>query len=450
MGNSQGGYILRKFLEGLDRKELLGFLDDYAKNDPKFANAVNVRFCDPEFDEELDKIKRAIGNALEGVSDYSVRDSWGNVSFETGDIYDEIGKRIEQGHIKLAFAETEMLYRELLNLFEYQGECEISMEAEYCIGFMSDIADAAVSEDDKAHIFRHCIMLSDIEDGKDYGADYEDKLLEIASKLVTLETRQELEDALACVEVRRFEESIKLIQLDIMRKFDGSSAVYEFINENLRYPKIREIAFASALSLNDFTEAEKLCVEAIAAETRNYGISPWLYKLYTVYEKAEKVNAMVETARKIVFLGDMKYYDILKSLLTEQGIWDNEYMGFIRDCETKMHSTGYMRVLAKEREFSLLLDQLKKDSSQVYEYGELLVKEYPTDIWIIFLKQINKEADAATKRSMYRDVCSHIMTFAKIGYHTDVINLALDLVTAYKHKPAFVDELNQLIVKTGQ
>jgi len=31
---------LRKLLEGLDRKELLDFLDDYAKNDPKFANAV--------------------------------------------------------------------------------------------------------------------------------------------------------------------------------------------------------------------------------------------------------------------------------------------------------------------------------------------------------------------------------------------------------------------------
>jgi len=66
---------LRKLLEGLNREELLDFMDDYAKSDPRFANAINVRFNDPRYDEELAKIKRAIDIALEGVNDYSSRDS---------------------------------------------------------------------------------------------------------------------------------------------------------------------------------------------------------------------------------------------------------------------------------------------------------------------------------------------------------------------------------------
>lgn len=239
---------MRKLLERLSREELLDFLDDYAKSDPRFANTVNVRFGKPGYDEELDKIKRVIDAALEGVNDYSARDSWGNVSFCTGDIISEIRTRIRQGHIRLAFAETVMLYRKLLNLFEYQGECEISMEADYCIKVMSDIADAATSDEDKAHIFKQCITLSDIEDGKDYGADYEDELLAVAAKLVTLENRSELEDALARVDVRRFEEPIKLIQLDIIQKLDGEVAAHAFINENLRFSKIRELALASAMS----------------------------------------------------------------------------------------------------------------------------------------------------------------------------------------------------------
>ena len=435
---------MKKYLEEFSKEEILGFLDDYSKSDSRLANAIKVHFCDPGYDEELDKMKKAIDVALEGVYDYSTRDSWGNVNFCTGDIISEIRTRLKQGHIRLAFAETVMLYRELLNLFEYQGECEISMEAEYCIEIMSDIADAANSNEEKEHIFGQCIMLSEIKDGKDYGADYEDELLGIAAKLVTLDNRAELEDALNRVEVNRLEESIVLIQLGIIQKFDGAEATQEFINENLRFQKIREMAYETAMLHEDFTEGERLCVEAIATEARSYGISPWMYRLFTVYEKAASVDEMVEAARKIVFLGNMEYYDKLKSLLIECGTWDNGYRDFLRECEARMHYMYYMKVLAKEREYTLLLGQLKKHTREIYVYGELLAKEYPADVLGIYINQINREAKTATKRSMYKSVCENIASFAKMGYHSDAIDLILGFQMAYRHRPAFIDELNLL------
>ncbi|MDR2569664.1 MAG: hypothetical protein LBD23_05120 [Oscillospiraceae bacterium] len=435
---------MRELLEGVDKEELLDFLDNYAKDDSKFANTVNVRFGNPGYYEELKKIKKAIDAALEGVKDDNTRDSWGNVNFCTGDILSEISMRIEQGHIKLAFAETVLLYRELLNLFEYQGECEISMEAEYCIGIMSDIADAAVIDEDKAYIFGHCIMLSNIIDGKDYGADYEDELLKVSVKLVTAENRSELEEALSRVDVRRFDESIRLIQLDIIRKFDGASVADAFINENLRFPKMRELAFESAMTRNDFAEGERLCIEGIAAIERNYGISPWLYRLFSVHEKAGNIDSQIETAKEIVLLGSMEYYDILKSLLIEQRSWDSGYRNFLRECEEKMHSSSYMSVLAKENELKLLLKETIKHTRQIYDYGKLLAREYPTEVLAIIQKQINKEAKAATKRSRYKDVCDSITAFAKMGYHIEAISLVDNLKNAYRHRPAFVDELNHL------
>lgn len=48
---------MREMLEKLSRKELVDFLIEYAKTDAKFANAVNVRFSKPEFEEELSKIE---------------------------------------------------------------------------------------------------------------------------------------------------------------------------------------------------------------------------------------------------------------------------------------------------------------------------------------------------------------------------------------------------------
>lgn len=56
-------------------------------------------------------VKREIAAALAGVSDYNNCDSWGNVSFDVSGIIAEIKLRTEQGHIRLAFAQLELLYR---------------------------------------------------------------------------------------------------------------------------------------------------------------------------------------------------------------------------------------------------------------------------------------------------------------------------------------------------
>ena len=215
---------MRQLLEGINRDKLLEFLLEYAEHDARFANAVNVRFSEPVFSDELDKIKNEIDHALSGVSDYRTHDSWGNANFYTGDIIEEIWERTSQGHVRLAFAETEILYRKLLELFEYQGECEISDEAECCILIMSDISDKAMSTDDKEYIFQRCIELAALEDAKNYGADYEDKLLKIAVKFVTAENRAELEQALASYENGRREEEFKLIRLELIRTFESTKA----------------------------------------------------------------------------------------------------------------------------------------------------------------------------------------------------------------------------------
>ena len=51
---------MRQFLEELNREQLLDFPDDYAKSDSRFANAIKVHFCDPGYDEELDKVNNLI------------------------------------------------------------------------------------------------------------------------------------------------------------------------------------------------------------------------------------------------------------------------------------------------------------------------------------------------------------------------------------------------------
>ena len=432
---------MRQLLERVNRNKLLEFLIEYAENDAKFANAVSVRFGEPVFDDELDKIEYEIDLALSGVADYHTHDNWGNANFYTGDIIVEIRERVSQGHVRLAFAETELLYRKLLELFEYQGECEISDEAENCILIMSDIADKAVSADDKEYIFQHCIDLTALEDAKNYGADYEDKLLRIAVKFVTLENRAELEQALVRFDKGWREEEFRLIQLELIRTFGGTKATKDYVAENLRFPKIREIALANAISQKEYEQAEKLCLDALSVDTSHYGVSPWLYKLYSIYAKVEKEIEIADTAKKILFSGDLEYYGKLKLQLQKQGTWEQEYPVLLRECSSKLYPIWYMKILEKEQEYALLLEQLKRHTEQIYSYGKTLAEGYPTDVCAIFISQINAESESAKKRGQYREVCSHIAMFSKAGYKAEAMELVKELKEKHNRKPAFVDEL---------
>ena len=435
---------MRRLLDKIKRDKLLDFLVEYAQNDAKFANAINVRFGKPIFEEELDKIENEIDSALDGVADYRSHDRWGNAIFNTSDIIAEIRQRCSQGHIRLAFAETELLYRKLLKLFEYQGECEISDEAWYCISIMSDIADKAVSADDKEFIFQHCIGMSEIEDGKNYGADYESELLKIAAKFVTAENRMELENILAGLESVWQEEEFKLIHLKIIQVFDGEAAVDCFVAENLRFPKIREVAFDKAIMCGNFSEAERLCVDVISSDNQHFGVSPWLYKLYSVYEQSGNETGMAETAKSILLSGDLEYYEKLKSLIERQKTWDELYPTLLNELASALHYINYMEILQKEDEHVLLLEQLKKHSDQVYRHGKFLAEKYPTVVCDLFTNQLKREAHAAHKRDLYREVCSHIEKFSDSGYKNEATELIKELKDRYKRKPAFVDELTKI------
>jgi hypothetical protein len=158
----------------------------------------------------------------------------------------------------------------------------------------------------------------------------------------------------------------------------------------------------------------------------------------------ENTAEMAKTAEEILLCGDLKYYDILKTLREKQGDWDGLYAELLSKCEAKLSYTGYMEILEKEEEYALLLEQIKNHPDQIYRYGKLLAEKYSADICAIFIGQITKEAETAHGRESYNRVCARISRFAEAGYKAEAIEMIGDLKVKYKRKPAFVDELNKL------
>ena len=136
--------------------------------------------------------------------------------------------------------------------------------------------------------------------------------------------------------------------------------------------------------------------------------------------------------------------DTMKTLPAGQGAWDAQYPALLRECAEGLSYHNYMKILEKEHEEELLLEQLKLHPDQIYEYGGFLAKSYPSEVCAIFIIDIEKKAEAADNRKMYLHVCRQIQSFSQAGFAAQASSLITDLKIKYKHKPAFNDELCKL------
>ncbi|GHU75462.1 hypothetical protein FACS1894188_06390 [Clostridia bacterium] len=315
---------VRKLLENIKLDELIDFIEDYAEHDSYLANALRVRFSVSDFDTELSKFAKRINIAIDNSDAYDHRHGYGYINIDTASLDNEIHTRISQGRFHLAFAEIEMLYCSLLDLYECQEECEVADEAEGYLEEMAEVAAMVSDKSDKEYIFNRCLALADLDTGRDYGAEYEYELLNIASQFVTPQNREDIELMLEKYSDGWVADELKVIQLNIIERLAGYEAADKFINDNLKNIEIRKIAYDKAMAQKDFKKAEQLCLDA-PDDKNPYQIPEWLYNLYLVHEEMGDVAKLAQTAERIVLKGDLEYYDKLKSHLQQLETWDSEY-----------------------------------------------------------------------------------------------------------------------------
>lgn len=437
---------IRKLLASLDRNALIDALVDLADSDDETANFLEVRFGTRQEDKDIAILTAKIEQELKRAASRNRRGDWGHMQLETGDIFREIDEREKQGKIRLAFSELEVLFRELQNYYEYQEECEIDDECDYCIRRMAEIAESATDPSDREFIFERCIGLCGSEGSRDYGSDSDEKLLKIAIGFLDQNNRSKFEGVIANIAVGWQKDRYKMIQYEAIQLLDGESAAITYIYNNLDSHALREIAYNNAVSQQNYDEAERLCLAQEFDYATNRRASQWLHKLYEVYELAQNTNKQIETARTILLNGDFNYYERLKKLLTSQNRWGSEYVNLRNECAEKLSYSTYMQVLNAEGEDALLLEQLRKYPGHIFTYGQATSASYPDETKAIFISCIDKEAKNATNRRGYESVCHSIARYAQSGYTSAAKELIAEYKLNYRNRPAFIDELT----KTGR
>ncbi len=458
MGNKMD---ILTILKNVECERLIAFMTEYAQSDEKFSNELYVAFGEPDFDTEMAGIKTHLADVIRhgtrrGFIDYRGCDY---ICGEMDDILEQAQKRLEQGYPVIAFgiAMQICLKGYWLASRADSSSGSLTMTINSSLELIDRACLSVVTEPERKFIYEKCCKeaKNKVFDGWNEG-NY--TFLRSCARFVTSQNSKKIFDTLDYLlgksELKSYSYTADdtLTRLEICRHLNGDDEYERQLKENLDVKEVRRIAVNRALVKHDYAYAEMLCREYIDTATNGYHwTKEWFDTLFDIYVNTDNKAHQEELVAHLLFTHhDGRYYDILKSLLIERGVWEKEYSDILGQCAEKLASFEYMNILRKEGEELLLLEQVSLTPTSILEYGDYLSDNYPSEVYTLFRTVITAQAAEATDRNKYGRVCANLKKFYEAGGTAEVINLIEDLRSQYKRRPAMIDELDKLEKKLSK
>lgn len=238
-----------------------------------------------------------------------------------------------------------------------------------------------------------------------------------------------------------------VLRYKLHRHLKGAEAVKVELYANLHIRDMRVIAVGDAVETKDFAEAEILCLEQIKKEEGHYyrrSPDDWNNILFDVYVSAENIEKQIEQAKKILFLGNEKFWDILKHLYLSQNTWDKQKPLLLDELGKSKYTVCYRSVLVEENEKELLLKAVSENPYDLLYYAQLLVKDYPNEIYELCAGCIREKCAQATDRRLYKKVCKDLLQLIKWKGNDTARMLVDEFKETYPRRTALLDELQKV------
>ncbi len=238
-----------------------------------------------------------------------------------------------------------------------------------------------------------------------------------------------------------------VVRYKLHRHLNGAEETKNELYNNLNIQELRVIAVNDAIEAQDFSEAERLCLEKIEQENWYYYRNTkddWNNILLDVYVKSEWREKEIEQAKKILFLGNNACWNLLKRLYQNNNEWEEQRKNLLKELEASKYVECYRSILVEENEKALLLKSVYEKASDVFYYGKLLIKDYPNEIILLCAEYIREKCSQATDRRLYKKVCKDLQQLIKWKGNAVVRELVDEFKQKYPRKSALMDELRKV------
>lgn len=235
-----------------------------------------------------------------------------------------------------------------------------------------------------------------------------------------------------------------ILRYQLHRHIKGADVVKDELYANLHIEELRVIAVKDALREKQYQEAERLCLEQIKDDDWRYNKNDpddWNNILFDVYVQAGQIDKQLEQAKKILFLGNEEFWDVLKKLYQSQNAWETQRPILLEELKNSKHAICYRSVLIEENEKKLLLEAVSAQPLDLFYYGQFLVKDYPEEIYDLCEDYIRRKCAEATDRRLYKKVCKDLLQLINWKGNATAKVLVEEFKATYPRKPALLDEL---------
>lgn len=238
---------------------------------------------------------------------------------------------------------------------------------------------------------------------------------------------------------------IKLLQFELIERFDTREKAEAFIKENISYSQFREKAIAGAMRKKQYEEAIRLCLAGEEADKGYFGlINKWREFRYLAHEKSGDMENQRKLAMEFALDGYFEYYLKLKQFY-EPHEWQPVVESIIkRFLEMQYTPAAYTKILIEEGLTAKLLEYCRKNIREIENYCPHLLDEHFDEAEQLFTEYIQREAALSGKRSHYKQVCGKIRRYKKLFGEERAERMILELKNRYRRRPAFIDELSRI------
>ena len=242
-----------------------------------------------------------------------------------------------------------------------------------------------------------------------------------------------------------------IVRYLLHRHLYGKKNTQKELYQNIAINELRIIAIKDAMEDKNYDEAEKLCLEkANAEETWHYHSSDpedWNNVLYDIYKTANITEKQIAQAKKLLLMGNEKFWGVLKQIYNKCGVWNENYGSLLDELKDSKRTVCYRSILISENEKKRLLDDVMENPYDLFYYGKYLVKEYPEQVYELCYKEISESCAQAKDRREYKKITKNIAQLIKWKGNDTAKSLIEELMQRYPRKPALLDELEKVEMK---
>lgn len=147
----------------------------------------------------------------------------------------------------------------------------------------------------------------------------------------------------------------------------------QIIDDNITNDNVR-LEYVSILEAQKkYAKAEEVIQDAL---TNNVGDRRmWRFQLGQIYELTNQINKLKQLLKDDLMSGNIQVYKEYKDLLVKNNEWKHEYPQLLTELEDNLGRYDYCEILLQEKEYTKLIDQLKKYNSMV------MIRKYAPEIY---------------------------------------------------------------------